>query len=148
MRLAILLVLGLAAGCSSAGVASSVGSGDLTVTATTDRSSVGPGEQLHITVEVANNSTSSRELRFATGCQTDFEFVDANGNVVRTSQQGCFQSLTQRTLAAGESFSRQHTWTRGAADPPQLVRGTYQLRGVLLTMGNPVRSAPVTVSIP
>ena len=138
----------LAIACSGSGVAGSVGTGELTVTATTDRASVRPGEQLHIAVEVTNNSTSSRELRFATGCQTDFEFVDDKGNVVRTSQQGCFQSLTQRTLAAGESFSGQHIWTRGPTDPPQLAAGNYQLRGVLLTMGNPARSAPIPVSLP
>ena len=148
MRSAVLVTVAFTLACSGTGVDGSVGTGELTVTATTDRSSVRPGEQLHITVEVTNNSTSSRELRFATGCQTDFEFVNDNGKVVRTSQQGCFQALTQRTLAAGESFSGQHVWTRGPMDPPQLAAGNYRLRGVLLTMGNPARSAAVSVSIP
>jgi len=148
MRLAWLLGVALVLACSDTGLDASAGIGELTVTATTDRSRVAPGEQLHITVEVTNNSTSSRELRFATGCQTDFEFVGGTGKVVRTSQEGCFQALTQRMLAAGESFSARHTWTRGPTDPPQLAAGNYLLRGVLLTMGNPARSAAVSVSIP
>jgi hypothetical protein len=148
MRFATSVCVAVTLACSGTGVDGNMGAGELAVTATTDRSSVRPGEQLHITVEVTNNSTSRRELRFATGCQTDFEFLDDKGNVVRTSQQVCFQSLTQRTLAAGESFIGQHVWTRGPVDPPQLAAGNYQLQGVLLTMGNAVRSAPVSVSIP
>jgi uncharacterized protein (DUF58 family) len=113
MRIVMLVGLSLTLlSCSGIGVEGNVGPGELAVTATTDRSSVRPGEQLRITVEVTNNSTSSRELRFATGCQTDFEFADGKGSVVRTSQQGCFQALTQRTPAAGESFVGQHVWTR------------------------------------
>ena len=148
MRIVMLVGVAVTLACSGTGVDGSVGPGELAVTATTDRSTVRPGEQLRITVEVTNNSASRRELRFATGCPTDFEFVDGKGNVVRMSQQGCFQALTQRTLAAGETFSDQHVWTRGPMDPPQLAAGDYQLRGVLLTMGNPVRSAAVSVSIP
>lgn len=148
MRVTILVSLAAVLGCSGAGVDGSVAANDLAVTATTDRSSVRPGEQLQITVDVTNNASSSRDLRFASGCQTDFEFLDAQGKVVRSSQQMCTQSLTQRTLVAGESFRGIHTWTRGPMDPPQLVPGSYQVRGVLLTVGEAVRSAPVAVSVP
>jgi hypothetical protein len=150
MRVTILVSLGAVLGCSGAGsgVDGSLGANDLAVTATTDRATVRPGEQLQITVDVTNNSSSSRDLRFSSGCQTDFEFLDAQGKVVRASQQMCTQSLTQRTLAAGESFRGVHVWTRGPMDPPQLAPGSYQLRGVLLTVGEAVRSAPVAVSVP
>lgn len=148
MRAKLLVGLSVAAACSTSQVDGSVASAGLTVTASTDRSTVRPGEQLQITVKVVNDSSSSRTLRFSSGCQTDFEFLDAGGKVVRSSQQLCLQALTQRTLAPGDSFSDVHAWTRGPLDPPQLTPGSYQVRGVLLATQDTARSAPVSVSVP
>jgi hypothetical protein len=147
MRLWIaLLTLGL--GCSTSRVSADVDAGGLVVTATTDRSAVATGQSLQITITVANTSGTSRTLQFSSGCLTDYEFLDAGGKVVGTSQQLCLQALTQRTLPAGENFTDSHMWIRGPLGTPQLAPGTYQLRGVLLATRDTVRSQPVPIAIP
>lgn len=147
MRLWIsLLSLGL--GCSTARVGGDVDAGELVVTASAEPSSVAPGQHLQIIVTVTNTSTLSRTLQFSSGCLTDYEFLDAQGKVVGTSQQVCLQALTQKTLAAGGTFSDTHTWTRGPLEPSQLAPGNYQVRGVLLATRDTVRSQPVPVAIP
>lgn len=148
MRIRILWSLGMAAACSASRMDGSVISPGVTVSTTIDRSSVPPGQALQITVIVTNTSSSSRTFQFSSGCQTDFEFLDAQGKVVRSSHQICTQALTHRTLAAGDAFSDSHTWTRGPLDPPELAPGSYRVRGVLLATGDTTRSVGVAVSIP
>ena len=141
-------MLALVLACSASHVESTVDTTELTVTAVTDRSSVAAGQTLRITVTVTNRSVASRTLRFSSGCQTDYEFLDARGEVAATSRQMCLQALTQRTLEPGESFSDAHTWSRGSIDSPQLAPGDYQLRAVLLAIQDTVRSATVPITIP
>jgi len=147
MRLWILL-LSLGLGCSTTRVGGEVDAAELVVTTTADRSSVPAGQHLQITITVTNTSTSSRTLQFSSGCTTDYEFLDAQGKVVGTSQQACLQALTQKTLASGGAFTDVHTWTRGPLEPSQLAPGNYQVRGVLLATRDTVRSQPVPVVIP
>lgn len=147
MRLWILL-LSLGLGCSTSRVSADVDAGGLVVTTATDRSSVAAGQQLQITVTVTNTSSASRTLQFSSGCLTDYEFLDATGKVVATSQQMCLQALTQRTLSAGGSFVDTHTWLRGSLGAPQLGAGTYQLRAVLLATRDTVRSQQIPIAVP
>lgn len=120
---------------------------DLVVNIETDRTSVAIGETARFTVTVTNNGSSSRTIDFSTTCQTDFEILDAAGNVATTSMQVCGQALTQRTLAAGASFSETHDWRRGALGQPALS-GSYQVRGVLLRTGAPIRSTTKSLTLP
>lgn len=148
MRLWTLLVIGGLACSAASGVGGgTVESGDLLVATSTDKSTVGSGQSLTITITVTNKMSASRTLQFASGCQTDFEFLDSRGDVAAKSQQMCTQALTQRTLAAGGSFVDTHVWSRAPLEPNQLVPGTYRLRGVLLATRDTVRSAPVDVVV-
>lgn len=119
----------------------------LIVTIATDRSTVAPGETARFTVTVTNNGTSSRTIDFSTACQTDFEILDASGNAVTTSMRVCAQVLSERTLAAGASFSETHEWRRGSLGQPPLS-GSYRIRGVLLQTGNPIRSVAQPLELP
>jgi len=136
--------------CSATQMGSSANAAgsDVAVAIKTDRTAVAPGQALTITITVTNTSASAQQLRFATGCQTDYEFLDGAGNVVTSSHQMCTQALSQRTLEPGASFADSHVWTRGALDPNQVTPGNYQLRGVLLAVGDTVRSSTVPVSVP
>jgi hypothetical protein len=96
---------------------------------------------------VTNTSSAARTLQFATSCQTGYEFVDSGGRVAAVSQPVCLQALTQRTLAPGASFVDTHTWMRSPLELPQVPPGSYQLRGVLLTMRDTVRSAGVAIEV-
>jgi hypothetical protein len=119
----------------------------LSVSVATNSASVGAGEQLVITVTTRNTGSSARTLEFATGCHTDYEFVDGSGQVVSSSEQMCTQALTSRTLAAGESFSDVHRYTRGMAGMPPVPSGRYGVRGVLLLRGGSLRSSTVAVEL-
>src|SRR5215471_4953834 len=60
---------------------------DLAVAIKTDRTAVAPGQVLTMTITVTNTSVTAQQLRFATGCQTDYEFLDGAGKVVTSSHQ-------------------------------------------------------------
>jgi hypothetical protein len=140
-----MLVLSL--GCSASRVESTV-EAEMMVAVAANRSSVVAGQDLQITVTATNGASAARTLQFSSGCFTDFEFLDSSGRVVGASLQMCVQVLTQKTVAPGASFSDSHTWTRGPLGFPQLAPGSYQLRGVLLTMPTAIRSSSIPVTIP
>jgi len=119
---------------------------ELTVTVSADHDMVPARGTLRITVTVRNAGKTARTLGFTSGCATDYELVDAGGQVAASSDQMCAQAITSRTLAAGGSFSDVHVHVRGLAGVPVLAAGTYTLRAVLLLATGPVRSAgtPVT----
>jgi len=121
---------------------------DLSVAVAADRPSVAAGQDLQITVTATNNASSEQTLQFSSACLTDFEFLDSSGRVVGASQQMCAQVVTRKTLTPGGSLSDSHTWTRGPLGLPQLAPGNYQLRGVLLTTPNAIRSAPIPIIVP
>lgn len=98
---------------------------------------------LRITVTATNTTSAARTLEFSSGCTTDYELLAASGAVVAESGQMCTQALTQETLGAGESLTGRHVLQRGM---PPIAPGVYRVRGVLLTMGEPVRSEPVAVT--
>ena len=111
-----------------------------------DPSLVDADGRLRITVTATNTTSAARTLRFSSGCTTDYELLDASDAVVGESGQMCAQALTQETLGAGESLTRTHVLVRGMRGMPPTAAGVYRVRGVLLTMGEPVRSEPVAVT--
>ena len=148
MRIGTALLIALAAGCStSSGAGGQVDAGDFAISVRADKSTVAAGESLKIIVTATNKSAASRTLDFSSGCQTDFEFADSDGRVAATSQRMCAQMLTQKILQPSESLSETHVWTRTPSEPNQLRPGRYHLRGVLLAVGNGVRSEGVLVVI-
>ena len=121
--------------------------GPVTVRVAVDPATVAPDGRLTITVTATNATNAPRTLEFSSGCTTDYELLDATGAVVTESGQMCTQALTQQTLAPGASLEGTHVLVRGMRGMPALPAGAYQVRGVLLTMGDPVRSAPVPVTL-
>lgn len=134
--------------CSSARMGETVKDPGVTVSATVDRNSVGAGEELKIGVTVANATGQPRTLQFSSGCQTGFEFTDEAGRVVGVQQRMCTAALGERTLTPGQNFSETHSWIRGSIDGPALAAGTYLVRGVLLAIGDTIRSTGVRVTLP
>lgn len=112
----------------------------LDVTVTAEPSSVPAGGRLRITVIARNTSSAAIALEFTSGCQTDYELLDAAGTLVGASGEMCTQATTRRTLAAGESFNDVHVWIRGLAGMPQVPGSELQVRGMLLATGNEIRS--------
>lgn len=121
----------------------------LTIDVATDQPTVGPTGRLQIRVTITNTSRTTASLAFTTGCQTDYEILDASGAVIGSSLQMCTEALTQRNLAAGASFTDTHVWIRSMAGQPKLPAGTViRLRGILLTQGAAARSRnTVTVTL-
>jgi len=101
---------------------------------------------LRITVVARNTSNAARTLRFSSGCTTDWELLDTSGAVVAESGQMCTQALREETLGPGESLTGTHLLVRGMRGTAPSMPGTYRVRGVLLTMDAPMRSAPVAVT--
>jgi hypothetical protein len=147
-RLIALLSLGFGAAAPAMRERGAAAAGDIQVAVATDVASVHAGQQLRIMITVLNQSTSLRTVEFSSGCQTDYEFLDSRGGVVARSQRMCAQAKTQRTLRGGEEFTEVHTWARQSSEPNQLKPGAYQLRGVLLAIGDTVRSTPIPVDLP
>lgn len=147
-RLIALLSLGFGAAAPAMHERVAAVDGDIRVDVATDVSSVPAGHALRITITVSNQSTVTRTLEFSSGCQTDYEFVDSRGGVAATSQQMCVLARTQRTLPAGGGFTDIHTWARQPLEPNQLKPGAYQLRGVLLAIGDTIRSASIPIDVP
>jgi hypothetical protein len=150
----IILALGIALGCGQTVRMPSDSATGLpatpTVAVSVDSTSLSPGGRLRITVKVTNSSDAPLRLEFSTGCQTDFELLDAQGAVVGESGQMCTEALTRRVLAPRESFTDTHIWVRGLRGSPQPPPGSTSvgIRGVLLATG--VRAAAsntVTVAL-
>ena len=122
----------------------------LTVAVATDQRSVAPAGRLRIQVTVTNRGSAPIDLKFTSGCQTDYELLDAEGKVIGSSMQMCTQSLGNRTLAPGASFTDTHVWIRGMAGMPQPPAGSsMRVRGILLADGAETRSEETaTVTLP
>lgn len=121
----------------------------LTVAVSTDKSSVPAGGRLSIQVKVTNTGSAPVDLQFTSGCQTDYELLDAAGKEIGSSMQMCTQSLTSRALAPGASFTDSHVWIRGMLGMPQPPAGSMRVRGVLLATGARLKSDPsATVTLP
>lgn len=133
-------------GCSS--VRADERAGDLAVAVAIEPSRVEIGGTARITVTVSNQSSAEKTLQFTSSCLTKFEVLDGEGRVIGSGIQMCLQSLTTRVLPAGGSFTDVHEWGRRRVDMPRLAPGTYGVRGVLLSKGDTVRSAPATVVLP
>jgi hypothetical protein len=113
----------------------------LTVEVSTDQTTVDPAGRLTVKVTATNTGKTPASLSFSSGCQTDYELLDASGVVIAQSFQMCTQSLTRRTLAPGASFTDTHVWIRNMAGQPKLPAGSVvRIRGVLLTQGAGQRS--------
>jgi Intracellular proteinase inhibitor len=120
------------------------------VTIATDSSSVGPGSHLAVSVKVVNTGRTPLVLHFSSGCQTDFEIQDAQGNPIGRSGMMCTEALTQRALEPGASFTNTHIWVRGMRGVPQAPAGAeaVRIRGVLLaTSGEIVSRNTVSVAL-
>jgi hypothetical protein len=114
----------------------------LRVEVSTDQATVGPTGRLTVKVTTTNTGKAPANLSFSSGCQTDYELLDSSGAVIGESLQMCTQSLTQRTLAPGASFTDAHVWIRNMAGQPKLPAGSVvRFRGVLLTQGTGQRSS-------
>ena len=111
-----------------------------------DPSLVAANGSVRITVTATNTTGAARTLQFSSGCTTDFELLDASCAVAWRSAQMCTQALTEETLGAGESLTGRHVLERDAPGTMSIAPGVYRVRGVLLTMGDPVRSEPVAVT--
>lgn len=121
----------------------------LTIDVSADQTTVGPAGRLTVKVTVTNAGKTPANLSFSTGCQTDYELLDPSGAVIAQSFQMCTESLTQRTLAPGASFTDSHVWIRTMAGQPKLPAGSVvRFRGILLTRGAEQRSRnTVTVTL-
>lgn len=119
----------------------------LQVTVTLSPDTVREGETLRIAVTVANRGAAARSVEATSACFTDYEILDAGGAVAATSDQMCAAVMSQRTLAAGESFTDSHSWVRGMRGMPVLPPGRYEARGVLLATDGPVRSEGVPFTV-
>jgi hypothetical protein len=143
----------LAAACtsqSSSPTAADVGDGqpsDVVVRVAASQPTVGPAEAVRITVTVTNTDDERHVIEASSGCFTDFELLDASGNVVTTSLQVCPAMMARRELGPGESFSETHVWRRGLRGMPTVPAGTYQLRGMLLARTSTVTSNAVDVVV-
>ena len=121
----------------------------LVVEVAADPSSVPLRGRLRITVTVTNKSRAPVSLEFSSGCQTDYELLDASGALLGASGEMCTQATGRRTLAPGESFSDSHTWIRGLPGMPQASGTRMLVRGVLLAVGKEIRSeSTVRVELP
>jgi hypothetical protein len=126
---------------SSSGADVTAAPGALTIEVSTDQTTVGPAGRLTVKVTTTNTGKTPVDLTFPTGCQTDYEMLDAKGAVIGQSFQMCTESFTRRTLAPGASFTTTHVWIRNSAGQPKLPAGAVvRFRGVLLTEGAEQRS--------
>jgi|GEM_PF-3745281 len=105
------------------------------------------GETLNITVTTTNTGSEPRTVEATSGCFTDYEILDASGNVVGRSGQMCSAVMSSRALDAGEALSESFAWIVGGRGTTPVQPGQYQLRGVLLQPGDTLRSQPVPVVV-
>ncbi|HEU4631514.1 MAG TPA: BsuPI-related putative proteinase inhibitor [Gemmatimonadaceae bacterium] len=118
---------------------------DVAVRVDASPAAVAPSGSLHIVVTVTNTDDERHVIEASSGCFTDFELLDARGDVVTRSLQLCPAMMASRTLDPGESFSETHVWKRGLRGMPELPAGTYRVRGILLARTSPVASEAVDV---
>ena len=148
-RLAFLPLL-LALGCSDG-----MGPGDLSVTIATSASTLKAGENLDVTVTVANLTTVPRTI-IINGCPRPFEVRDSEGDIVGPGSEPCLAYRMTRRLEPGDTHTFSFQWNgdsrslSGGSNPvyESLPPGNYDLRGVVpLDAGETVVGGAAEVSI-
>ncbi|HEX6631002.1 MAG TPA: BsuPI-related putative proteinase inhibitor [Gemmatimonadaceae bacterium] len=147
------LTAALAAGCASpSGTPANADMNatqpsDVVVRVAASQPTVGPAESVRITVTVTNTGDERRVIEATSSCFTDYELLDARGDVVTSSMQLCAAVMSRRELAPGGSFSETHVWTRGQRGMPEVPAGRYRLRGLLLARAGTVTSDAVALEV-
>lgn len=119
----------------------------LVVTIAPESATVRARQPLRMTVSVRNAGATVQTIQVSSGCYFDYEVLSASGEVLGNSGQMCTQVMGQRDLKPGASFEGVLVWVPGLAGNVSPASGQYSVRGVLLRIGAPVRSAPVTVRL-
>jgi hypothetical protein len=147
------LALALALTVVLAPVSEASAADPLQLTFTADKVDYTRGEQALMTLQVKNTSALPLVINFSNGQQYDFAAVDANGVAVWTWSYGksFSPSGSSRTLAAGETWTIQETWTfvgndgLGVYDGPFTVSGTF-LGNYLGKSGTKTGSQAITLT--
>jgi len=92
------------------------------------------GEQVLMTLQVKNTSALPVVINFSNGQQYDFAARDANGTTVWAWSNGktFSPSGSQRTLAAGATWTIQETWTFLNNDGQGVFDGAFTVSGTVL----------------
>lgn len=106
----------------------------LQVSFAADKSAYRRGEQAVLSLTMTNTAPYALQVSFATGQSYDFAATDAAGNVVWTWSYGkSFDGNPQsRTLAPGETWTVQETWSFVEDDGSGVPDGDFAVSGVLL----------------
>lgn len=112
-----------------------------------------PGDTAHIEVRLTNPLPLPITLHFSTSCQVLFEVEDADGKLVAGGRGGCLQTLTELHLAAGETHTRQFTWTGDRSLYPEEGRepfpaGEYRVVGMTAARSDLVTDSSKLVLLP
>ncbi|HEX8701351.1 MAG TPA: BsuPI-related putative proteinase inhibitor [Myxococcaceae bacterium] len=127
----------------------------LQLTFTADKVDYTRGEQALMTLKVKNTSALPLVINFSNGQQYDFAATDANGTTVWTWSNGKSfpPSGSSRTLAAGETWTIQESWTFVGNDGQGVFDGAFTVSGTFLgnylgKSGTKTGSQAITLTTP
>jgi hypothetical protein len=103
----------------------------LDVQLTTDKSAYNRGDTAQLTLKVKNTASYPIVVTFSTAQQYDFSARDSSGANVWTWSLGrVFSPLpSQKTIAAGETWTYTQSWTFTTNLGQRLADGSYTIRG-------------------
>lgn len=113
-----------------------------------------PGDTAHIEVRLTNPLPLPVTLHFSSSCQLIYEIENAEGEPVHPrGGWGCLQTLTELHLAAGETHTRQFTWTGDRSLYPEEGRepfpaGEYRVVGMTAARSDLVTDSSKLVLLP
>lgn len=124
----------------------------LQVSITTAQSSYARGNPARLTLQVRNIGLIPVTVSFSNGQKYEFTAQDASGATVWTWSHGkTFDpASSSKTLAAGETWTFQETWTYNANAGGPAADGSYTVRGIFLgnyTGRSGTKSAQTAISL-
>lgn len=128
------LALALALTVLTAPVSEAQAADPLQVQFSADKADYTRGEQVLMTLQVKNTSALPVVINFSNGQQYDFAAIDATGATVWTWSNGktFSPSGSQRTLAAGATWTIQETWTFVGNAGQVVFDGAFTVSGTML----------------
>ena len=95
------------------------------------------GTPVRLILELKNLTNETVSFNFSSGKQYDFEVHDSNNQLVWKWSQGqsFIQSLTTITLGPKEQIKFTPTWDQKDNGGSQVPMGTYQVTGLIPTLG-------------
>lgn len=113
-----------------------------------------PGDTAHIEVRLTNPLPLPVKLHFSSSCQLLFKVENAEGERVHPrGGWGCLQTLTELNLDAGDTHTRQFTWTGARSLYPEEGRepfpaGEYRVVGMTAARSDLATDSSTLVLLP